>query len=1069
MAQSTVAKQMLVGLNLNGQGLFNVIAEHAALPNDTLYPPQANMGRFVFNTSKNQLAYCNGTTWINVGDINVSTDEKGTITINGTPYSVFTITEDGDVIRNANNQLVIQDGKITTAKLADNSITNSKLVKAPKMTIKGNRYNKESEVQDMSVDEVKALLNLSDAILDVKFQGKSIVTTLDNVYRVVELDDTLRDSFLNLVNIYLKPALPNGVATLDENGKVPMSQLKTGVAGGLVTLDETTKIPTVYLPNSVGEIINGYFYNNSFYEDSAHTILITPDISDIYVDLDTNKSYRWNGLDRFIEISESLAIGVTDNSAFQGSRGLALEERVGELSTDLTNLTTTVDGKLDKSTYNTNMSGIRNEINNKVNQSDFDTFVNEVSEMETELNNKINEKTDVNAVDSRVHTLLASDLNASFGTAVADKFKTKHGTSSQFLKGDGSLDSTDYLNSAGDTMTGNLNMGGNQITNVAIEIETSLPTENNFEGRQVSFDGRIYTYHNDEWQSIADDLGGREETREEQFTYQATANDESVKDGLAIVKSIKGNTIIANQVFGSNWMPGGGASLKEEGGFLVITVNNGAIYNKDLRQKVFVPKNNMLYVTATIIPNFNGVIEITLADADNVIFHRNPFTMSADKEIRIVWKTTVSEKDGGYIRFNILSTTVGGEMVRFKDLQGIDLTQMFGEGNEPTTVEEFEKLYPNLPTEYNAGSLLNLNADSIKSVGFNAFNGEYAKVLGGMQYYLNGNFTSLTFKENLEDEGEVIEIPRNRLYTPATNGYLVAEGSDICINLSHSGYRNGEYEPYKESIANLPIKKYFPDGMKSAGNVRDEIVWDEVSKQYMGIKRIGTRAYQIGDEDLSDVRTDKTNTYYILETPEETIIDDYSLIDYEVSDFGTEEIITDEPTTPIVADIQYGFNAVDEIRNHRFEIKDIKKQLQTIDSEVIERLAPVATSGDYNDLENKPTTLPNPNALYLSLNGTNIVSYNGDSMVEKDIIITPQSIQATKQYVVNYNNLQSGIQKDIIPATIHNCGLNPIVKTYLNGEEVLCKITISSNGDVQWDTNIVITSSSNFKVVIIGI
>ena len=54
--------------------------------------------------------------------------------------------------------------------------------------------------------------------------------------------------------------------------------------------------------------------------------------------------------------------------------------------------------------------------------------------------------------------------------------------------------------------------------------------------------------------------------------------------------------------------------------------------------------------------------------------------------------------------------------------------------------------------------------------------------------------------------------------------------------------------------------------------------------------------------------------YYELETPVETIIDDYDLIDYKVSDFGTEEIIVDEPTTPIIIDVVYGVNAVDTLR-----------------------------------------------------------------------------------------------------------------------------------------------------------
>ena len=42
------------------------------------------------------------------------------------------------------------------------------------------------------------------------------------------------------------------------------------------------------------------------------------------------------------------------------------------------------------------------------------------------------------------------------------------------------------VDKAGDTMTGNLNMSGKEVKNVAIEVVTSLPATNNFVGRQVN-------------------------------------------------------------------------------------------------------------------------------------------------------------------------------------------------------------------------------------------------------------------------------------------------------------------------------------------------------------------------------------------------------------------------------------------------------------------------------------------------------------------------------------------------------------------------------------------------------
>ena len=55
------------------------------------------------------------------------------------------------------------------------------------------------------------------------------------------------------------------------------------------------KVPASELPSYVDDVIEGYYYNGAFYEDSAHTTPITGESGKIYVDLSTNVSYRWSG------------------------------------------------------------------------------------------------------------------------------------------------------------------------------------------------------------------------------------------------------------------------------------------------------------------------------------------------------------------------------------------------------------------------------------------------------------------------------------------------------------------------------------------------------------------------------------------------------------------------------------------------------------------------------------------------------------------------------------------------------------------------------------------------------
>lgn len=85
-------------------------------------------------------------------------------------------------------------------------------------------------------------------------------------------------------------------------------------------LDETGKIIPSQLPSYVDDIIEGYYNDISFFQDSAYTIPITPEGSKIYIDLSNNKSYRWSG-SAYVEISKSLALGETSSTAYRGDRG----------------------------------------------------------------------------------------------------------------------------------------------------------------------------------------------------------------------------------------------------------------------------------------------------------------------------------------------------------------------------------------------------------------------------------------------------------------------------------------------------------------------------------------------------------------------------------------------------------------------------------------------------------------------------------------------------------------------------------------------------------------------------
>lgn len=93
-----------------------------------------------------------------------------------------------------------------------------------------------------------------------------------------------------------------------------------GAANGLAELDADGKVPAGQLPGYVDNVIEGYYYNNKFYEDSSHTIEITPQSGKVYVDVDTNVTYRWGGT-VYVVIASDLALGETSSTAYRGDRG----------------------------------------------------------------------------------------------------------------------------------------------------------------------------------------------------------------------------------------------------------------------------------------------------------------------------------------------------------------------------------------------------------------------------------------------------------------------------------------------------------------------------------------------------------------------------------------------------------------------------------------------------------------------------------------------------------------------------------------------------------------------------
>lgn len=90
---------------------------------------------------------------------------------------------------------------------------------------------------------------------------------------------------------------------------IPLSQ--KGVANGVVPLDGNALISSLYLPSYVDDVLEF---------DSISAFPATGERGKIYVALDSNLTYRWTG-SQYTEISKSLALGETSETAYPGNKG----------------------------------------------------------------------------------------------------------------------------------------------------------------------------------------------------------------------------------------------------------------------------------------------------------------------------------------------------------------------------------------------------------------------------------------------------------------------------------------------------------------------------------------------------------------------------------------------------------------------------------------------------------------------------------------------------------------------------------------------------------------------------
>lgn len=126
---------------------------------------------------------------------------------------------------------------------------------------------------------------------------------------------TISGSKAVLADTLITPAEDGALTSkkyVDDEVAKKISSTEKGVANGVATLDENGLVPSSQLPSYVDDVEEC--------ADKATMDAKTGEAGKIYVTVDDGKTYRWSG-SAYVEISSSLALGETSSTAFAGDKG----------------------------------------------------------------------------------------------------------------------------------------------------------------------------------------------------------------------------------------------------------------------------------------------------------------------------------------------------------------------------------------------------------------------------------------------------------------------------------------------------------------------------------------------------------------------------------------------------------------------------------------------------------------------------------------------------------------------------------------------------------------------------
>ena len=157
---------------------------------------------------------------------------------------------------------------------------------------------------------------------EIKIYGTLVNATTDpKIAKASQIFDEELNKYQSEINTQL------GISDDSLHKELTNFKNTKGKANGLASLDDSGKVPSTQLPSYVDDVLEFTQLDQ------------LPNLGEsgkIYVVTSTNLQYRWSGND-YVEISKSLALGETSSTAYPGDKGKATTDVVNSLSDNLVN------------------------------------------------------------------------------------------------------------------------------------------------------------------------------------------------------------------------------------------------------------------------------------------------------------------------------------------------------------------------------------------------------------------------------------------------------------------------------------------------------------------------------------------------------------------------------------------------------------------------------------------------------------------------------------------------------------------------------------------------------------